>query len=82
MVKVVFLNLLRSKYGFNEIMMNSSTLQDLIVQLLMTYPQINALDFKTAVVFVNQERIDQLQWSGKTLNDGDEVILTHFVGGG
>ncbi len=82
MVKVVFLNLLRSKYGISQIMMNSGTLQEIIDQLLVIHPKIDVKDFMTAVIFVNQERIDQLNWNLKTLIDGDEVVLTHFVGGG
>jgi molybdopterin converting factor small subunit len=81
-VKIIFLNLLRSKYGIESVMVHPGSVQNALEQIIQIYPNVNEKDFKEAVLFVNQTRVDFVHWLRKELHDGDEVILTHFVGGG
>jgi len=81
-VKVIFLNLLRSKYGIESVMVNAGSVQNALDQIIKIYPLVDEKDFKEAVLFVNQTRINHVHWLREELHDGDEVILTHFVGGG
>jgi molybdopterin converting factor small subunit len=82
MVKVVFLNLLRSKYGIDEILVLPGTVQNALDQIRIAHPQIQAKDFQEAVLYVNQTRVMHTNRFQQELLDGDEVILTHFVSGG
>lgn len=82
MVKVILLNLLRSKYGIDEIMVRSGTVQEAIDQMISLYPRIVKKELEDAVLFINQIRVTHVNRFLEELKDGDEVILTHFVGGG
>lgn len=81
MVKVVFYNLLRSKYNIKEMMVDSGTIESIIDFILKTHPEINPSDFNTCVVFHHGKPI-HLRGFDQMISDEDEIIITHFVGGG
>ncbi len=82
MVKVIFLNLLRSKYDIHEIVVNPGTIRDIIKQIQVIYPEVLSEDFKHSVVFVNTNRVVNQFMYDEVVNDGDELVFTHFIGGG
>ena len=82
MVKIIFLNLLRSKYGINQIMVLPGSVESAMKQILNQYPQIIPKDIEESVMFINQAKVMHYNRFEVLLNDGDEVVLTHFVGGG
>ena len=82
MVKVTFLNLLRSKYGIDTLTVKAGTVQQILDQICEQYPVITAKDFEESVLFVNQVKVMHLNRFHEIVKDGDELILTHFVGGG
>lgn len=82
MVNVIFLNLLRSKYNIKHIDVLPGTINEIIAQIQVIHPEILLEDFKYSVVFINSNRvIDQFKFN-EIVKDGDEVVFTHFVGGG
>jgi molybdopterin converting factor small subunit len=82
MVKVRFLNLLRSKYNIDTLWLKPGTIYDILNQILSMYPHINIQDLKSAVIFINQEKIMHLDRFNTITQADDEIIFTHFVGGG
>lgn len=82
MVKIVFLNLLRSKYGLHELEVRSGKFQSIFEGLKQKYPFLEEKDFRDCVMFVNGDRITHLARFDVELKDGDRVVLTHFLGGG
>lgn len=81
MVKVKFMNLLRSKYGVSEIEVNPGTIHDIFVQILHKFPMIKESDLYSSMVF-NREKVYDQKMSHIYIPDHEEVIITHFVGGG
>ncbi len=81
MVKVIFYNLLRSTYRINEEFVEPGTLQEIIQSILQKHPRINPKDFETCVVFYQGKPYSSFQFD-TVINDKEEIIITHFVGGG
>ncbi len=46
------------------------------------YPVLDLKDFEHSVVFVNGDRIIHQFMYSQNVGDGDEIVFTHFVGGG
>jgi len=82
MVTVRFLHLLRSKYKQHTFELNTGTIYNLISQLKVILPEIDSKDFEQAVVFVNVDQVIHPSRFDQAVNDGDDVVFTHFVGGG
>ena len=82
MVTVRFLHLLRSKYRQHTFEVNSGTINEIILQLKEILPEIDDKDFEQAVVFVNIDRVIHPSRFDELVIDGDDVVFTHFVGGG
>ena len=82
MVKVIFLNLLRSKYNIEQLDVHEGTIQSILDDIKRLVPTLDAKDFSEALVFVNQVRISHGNRFLATVKDGDEVVFTHFLGGG
>jgi sulfur carrier protein len=53
---------------------NISTLVDLVDHLAMKSDRV--------AVELNREIVPRASWAATTLNDGDELEIVHFVGGG
>ena len=81
MVKVIFYNLLRSKYGVSEQFVNAGSIDEIINQILQTHKNMVQKDFESVVVFHNGISIHRKQFD-RIIDDKEEIILTHFVGGG
>ena len=81
MVKVIFYNLLRSKYNVKEIMVLPGTINDIIKQIIKVHPIMKLNDFKTSVVFHKGVPIHYRGFNN-FIGDNEEIIFTHFVGGG
>lgn len=81
MVKVIFYNLLRSKYDVKEMMVESGSINDIIKEILSVHKKMSKSDFETCVVFHKGSPIHQRGFH-KVINDREEIIITHFVGGG
>ncbi len=82
MVTVRFLNLLRSKYNVEQLHVKQGSLSSIIDQILVLVPGMKLGDFEYAVVFVNQVKVNHIDYNREMINDGDDVVFTHFVGGG
>ena len=82
MVTVRFLHLLRSKYRQHTFEVKSGTINEIILQLKEILPEIDDKDFEQAVVFVNIDRVIHPSRFDESVIDGDDVVFTHFVGGG
>lgn len=82
MVTVIFYHLLRSKYDIHEIKVSPGTIHQLLAQIKQIHPELDLDDFKNAVVFVNKTKIIHPSRFDQYINDSDEVVFTHFVGGG
>ena len=81
MIKVIFYNLLRSKYNVKEMMVESGSIHSIIDYILSVHPEISQSDFETCVVF-HQGKPIHLRGFDKVIADKEEIIITHFVGGG
>ncbi len=81
MVKVIFYNLLRSKYNINETMVHKGSINEILDQIIKQYPQMQRKDFDTAVVFHKGKPIHKINFN-HIVDDSEEIIITHFVGGG
>lgn len=82
MVTVRFLHLLRSKYRVEQLHVKAGSLKSIIDQILTLIHGSDIKDFDQAVIFVNQVRIMHIRHDQEMINDGDVVVITHFVGGG
>lgn len=82
MVTVRFLHLLRSKYKTHTFKVEPGSVHEIIAQLKEILPEIDPKDFSQSVVFVNTDRIIHPSRFDETINDNDDVVFTHFVGGG
>ena len=82
MVTVRFLHLLRSKYKQHTFEVNPGTVYDIISQLKELLTDLDPKDFEQAVVFVNVDKVIHPSRFDQLINDGDDVVFTHFVGGG
>jgi molybdopterin converting factor small subunit len=81
MVKVIFYNLLRSKYGIKETTVKSGSIHYIVEQILNKYENMKLSDFKSSVVFYKGTPVHYLGFH-KVIDEGEEIIFTHFVGGG
>lgn len=81
MVKVKFFNLIRSKYRVEEEYVNPGSIHSIIEQILSKYPEMSHSDFKTCIVFYESKPIHYNRFDF-VINEGEEIIITHFVGGG
>lgn len=81
LVKVVFFNLIRSKYKVEEEFVVAGTINSIIGEILKRHPQMKESDFKTCVVFHNGKPIHHHRFD-YVIQDEEEIIITHFVGGG
>ncbi|MBU1020671.1 MAG: hypothetical protein KJ847_05600 [Firmicutes bacterium] len=81
MVKVIFYNLLRSKYKINEMDVHPGSITEIIAQILSEHHEMEMRDFETCVVFHQGKPIHHRQFS-RIIDDKEEIIITHFVGGG
>ncbi len=82
MVKVKFFALLRSKHNVKELSVKPGTIEEVMNQILEAYPHIPRHELEQAVMFVNGKKTMHLSRQGEKVNEGDTVVLTHFVGGG
>lgn len=82
MVKVIFLNLLRSKYDIHQIDVLPGTINDIIKQIQMIHPNVLLKDFEHSVIFINSNKIIHNLKFDEIVYDRDEVVFTHFIGGG
>ncbi len=82
MVKITFLNLLRSKYQLDVLSVEPGPMKNIFASLLKKHPEIDPKDFQESVMFVNQQRIAHANRFDIVLHDGDDVVFTHFLGGG
>ena len=82
MVKIRFLNLLRSKYNIDSLQLEAGSLNSIIKQIITLVPVMKLSDFEHAAIFVNHNKINHINYEQEIIKDGDEVIFTHFVGGG
>ena len=82
MVTVKFFNLLRSKYDIHQLEVLPGTINDILKQIKVMYPVLDLKDFEHSVVFVNGDRIIHQFMYSQNVGDGDEIVFTHFVGGG
>lgn len=81
MVKVIFYNLLRSKYRIKEEDVKSGSILQIVSEIISKHPEMKKSDFESSVVFykgnpIHFNRFDTL------IDEGEEIIITHFVGGG
>ncbi len=81
MVKVIFYNLLRSKYNIKEDLVNAGSINHIINQILKNHPNMDLSDFNNCVVFYKGKPIDAYGFE-TMIEDEDYLIITHFVGGG
>lgn len=82
MVTVRFLHLLRSKYKQHTFEVKPGTVNNIISQLNEILPNLDYKDFEQSVVFVNVDKVVHPSRFEEIINDGDDVVFTHFVGGG
>lgn len=82
MVTVRFLHLLRSKYKQHTFEVKAGTINEIISQLNVIFPDLDYKDFEQSVVFVNVDNVVHPSRFHVQINDGDDVVFTHFVGGG
>lgn len=81
MVKITFYNLLRSKYHLEDFEVQAGSINDIILEITQTYPNIQEEDFKKSVVFYHGKPLHFRSFDREIL-DGERIIFTHFVGGG
>jgi len=81
MIRVIFYNLLRSKYNIKETMVEPGTINQIINQIIEKHPNMKHKEFETAVVFLNGTPIHRNGFD-RVIDDNEELIITHFVGGG
>ncbi len=81
MVKVIFYNLIRSKYRIEEELVPSNTIHSIIDYILNKYPSMSKSDFDTCVVFYKGKPLHKANFD-QVINNDEEIIITHFVGGG
>jgi len=82
MVTVIFYNLLRSKYNIHEVKVIPGTINEILNQIKTLHPEIELDDFEHSVVFINSTRILHPAMYNEKVQDGDEIVFTHFIGGG
>ena len=82
MVTVKFYHLLRSKYNIHKIQVTAGTIHEILAQVKVKHPKLELKDFKYSVVFINQTKIIHPSNFDELVHDGDEIVFTHFVGGG
>ena len=81
MVKIIFYNLIRSRYKVEGMTVKSGSIDFIITQILETYPEMDKRDFESCIVFRDGKTIHKFRFD-TIINDGEEIIITHFVGGG
>lgn len=81
MIKVTFYSLLRNKYNIKEEFVEAGSINDIIDQILKKYPNIEKSSFRYCVVFYKGKPINYYNFDSK-IEDNEDIIITHFVGGG
>jgi molybdopterin converting factor small subunit len=81
MIKVKFYSLLRSNYGIEEDFFDAGSINEIINQIIIKYPEIKPSAFRYSVVFYQGKPIHYHGFETK-ITDGEEIIFTQFVGGG
>ncbi len=81
MVTVTFYNLLRSKYNLQDFEVQAGSINDIISEIITTYPNIDQKDFHSSVVFYYGKPLHFRSFDRK-IEDDERIIFTHFVGGG
>jgi molybdopterin converting factor small subunit len=81
MVKVTFYSLLRSNYNITEEFVEPGSINDIINQIINKYPNIKKSSFRYCVVFYKGKPINYYGFDS-LIEDGEDIIITHFVGGG
>lgn len=81
MVKVTFYNLLRSKYNIEEVYVREGSINNIIDQIIELHPTMVIAEFTSAVVFYEGKPIHNYRFD-TFIKDNEEIIITHFVGGG
>jgi molybdopterin converting factor small subunit len=82
LVKIKFFNLIRSKYNIFSLETKEGTLEDVIQEILLKHQQIDQNDLYGAVIFLNNKQIMHKDRMNQIINEDDELVFTHFVGGG
>ena len=82
MVTVRFLHILKNQYRQQTGVVKSGTINSIISELKEILPEIDLKDFEQAVVFVNVDKVIHPSRFDEEIIDGDDVVFTHFVGGG
>lgn len=81
MVHIKFFNLIRSRYRIETEEVLSGTINEIIQEILTKHPEMKESDFKSCIVFYNEKPIHYNRFD-TVIQDGEEIIITHFVGGG
>lgn len=81
MVKVIFYNLLRSKYNVKEMFVKPGSINNIIEEIMKKNSAMNLSDFRSCIVFYKGIPHHYFGF-GKQIEDNEEIIITHFVGGG
>ena len=81
MVKIILYHLLRSKYRVAEVMVQPGTILNMIDEMIKKHPQMEKEDFMNAIVFHQGKPIHKKQFD-REIEDNEQIIITHFVGGG
>jgi len=81
MVHIIFYNLLRSKYKVHGIKVPAGSINQMIDKVLSEIPAMKRSDFESSVVFYKGKPIHKHQFD-TIIEDEEEIIITHFVGGG
>ena len=82
MVTVKFFGLIRSNHGITEFKAEAGTIREIVDTIMHTYPNITEHEIRTAILFVNQEKVMHLRRFSERVQDGDEIVFTNYVGGG
>ena len=82
MVDVIFYGLIRSNHKLQSLKVNPGTMEGIIHEIRLLYPNIQTSEFESAVWFINDQKITHLNRKNVKVNSGDRVVFTNFVGGG
>jgi molybdopterin converting factor small subunit len=82
LVKIKFFNLLRSKYNISMLETKEGSLEDVIHEIILKHQEIDPNDLYGAVIFLNNQQIMHKDRLNQKVNEDDELVFTHFVGGG
>jgi len=82
LVIVKFFGLIRSQYNVTQLEVTSGTIHEIMDFILKSFPHMKNEDLHEAVLFINNEKVMNLNRFSRQVHDGDEVVFTNFVGGG